>query len=258
MEIVSGEVENKLRTANEYCLKQAEMSIGFGEFDNAVFHLSRATQYQYFLNALENPHKTNKTLVENTVQDVLKESRFWQKNLGKILVHSLNSDSAEKNINGILSGKDKLFWQAYFYAEHWQNSSALKLFSQLVQQDKSVINLHWYGNLLSKQGRFSEAREPLEIVAKLEPNRYNHQSHLGNVYRALGMKEQAKKAYQKAAGLIFNRKKLGRVEYIHLVRCYNGLASIGIEDYAGLEFETTKLAIDSGSVTSLELERIKF
>ncbi|MEI7718804.1 MAG: tetratricopeptide repeat protein [archaeon] len=258
MEIVSDEVKGKLETAREYCCKQAELSLGFREMADAVQSLSRCTQYTYFLNALNNPLKSSCALVKMTVSDVLEESKFWRKNLGKAIVHSSSPQEAENNIQGMLSGNNQLFWQAYFYAEHWQNAQALNLFANLVEKDPSVKNIHWYGNLLSKQGRFSEARQPLEIAARLEPTRYNHHSHLGNVYRGLGMKEDAKKAYKKALGLIFDRKEIGRVEYLHLVRCFQGLTQLGERDYQELESETTKLALGSGSVSSGELERIKF
>jgi tetratricopeptide (TPR) repeat protein len=258
MDILSSELRTNLKRVGRACCKQAELFKSFGEVDVAFIYLTRSTQCQYLLTALENPCESSRNIVRMSVKKVLEESRYWQRNLGKVIVHSLGSENADKGIKDMLTGKDRLFWEAYNYAEHWQNSRALDLFAKIVQQDRSALNLHWYGNLLAKQFRFLEAREPLEIAARLEPERYNHHSHLGNVYRALGMNKEAEISYRWALDLIFNKPELGRVEYIHLVRCYQGLAELKVEDCAELEGDVTKLALDSEEVTSKELERIKF
>lgn len=247
-----------LKIASEYCCKQAELSIGMGEIESAVYYLSRGTQYRYYLNSIHNPTKSNCSLVRTAIIDTLAEAKQWKTNLGKTIVHSLNPGAAEQKIGSLLTGNNQLFWQAYFYAEHWQNQSATPLFAKLAQEEPTALNIHWYGNVLSKQGRFLEARQPLETAARMEPGRYNHHSHLGNVYRALGMKKESKVAYMKALKLISAKKEIGRVEYLHMVRCYNGLFQLGEKDFGELETQTTKLAVCSGEVAPNELERIKF
>ena len=178
--------------------------------------------------------------------------------MGNYIIHSRDVDLAQDTLDSVgLKEEDRIFWQGYLLAEYWDNNTALDIFSHLSGKKSSTVNLHWRGNLLGKLNRFSEALPFLEEAMRLEPNRYNHHSHLGNVYRGLGRKEEAKLEYLTALELIW-KKHLGRVEFIHLVRCYHGLVQLGERQYSELEEMATTLAQDSDKVKPFELERIKF
>lgn len=225
---------------------------------SSMINLSNGVRYSYFNCMIENPHLNDAKLSELTVKKVQDKLKFMEKHLPRIIIDAYEPKEAEILLDKLtFLDKDKgLFWKAYFNAEYWNNKDAIKLFESLLN-NPTAVNLHWYGNLHGKLRDFSKARAPLEKAASLEPEKYNHHSHLGNVYRGLKLDRKAVKEYLKAIDLI-NKKPLGRVEYIHLVRCYQGLAELGFSEYSALEKDITKRAIQSKTVSSEELERIKF
>jgi tetratricopeptide (TPR) repeat protein len=255
MDIGTQQLRNKLKSASSYCFKEAEIFCGFDD-PQAVWHLSQGVRFQYLLNGIENPEVSLQELVEGTVRDCLIETRRIRRNLGNAIVHSRQINEAQSLIDSLLNPDKKLFWQGYLQAEYWDNKEALQIFRRLADNGK-VLNLHWYGNLLSKLGKYQDAKAPLEKAAEKDPGRYNHHSHLGNVYRALGMRDEAERSYKKAARLLAKRE-WGRVEFIHLVRCYHGLSQLGLDEYSQMEKDTRDLALSSGLVKNEELERIKF
>ena len=258
MNLSLDELKTKLQDEASYHLSQSLISQSAGNIQDACWYLCHAARYSHALNSLNHPKSSSKKLLELTVKHCYRENQFWQENLGKAIIHSMDRDEAQNATDSILKpNQRKLFWQGYFHAEHWDNKRALEIFSNLANTGE-VLNIHWYGNLLSKLGRFSEARLPLEIAAKKEPGRYNHHSHLGNVYRALGMASEAEASYKTAARLLSQKPNWGRVEYIHLFRCYHGLNQLGHKEYEPLEREVIELAVLSGKLKQEELERIKF
>lgn len=63
--------------------------------------------------------------------------------------------------------------------------------------------------------------------------------------------------YGRAVALI-GREAVGRVEHIHLVRCFHGLAELGERAFADEARRQGAAALASGQVSQAELERIKF
>ncbi|MBT6519347.1 hypothetical protein HOK51_05820 [Candidatus Woesearchaeota archaeon] len=252
------EIIVKLNNASSHHVQEFAIQESLGNNQKALIKLSYATSYKFYANMFDKPQLEDDQIVEKTIRDIVSEANFWQnEGLGKTIIH-LNSPNTAYNLLNKVGNtiKDYPFWSGYFFAEHWDNKNALKVFNNLSKNNP--VNLHWQGNLLTKVGRFNEALIPLVEVAKMEPNRYNHFSHLGNAYRGLGIKYEAKIAYKKAISLILNKENIGRVEHIHLVRSYHGLSRLGFNEYRLAEDKQQKEAIRTGTVSKHELERIKF
>lgn len=248
---------NEIKKIISDCISESEIQHSLNEKVGATRYLSQGARLVYLLVGLENSSSGGDVL-RKTLDETMKQSAYWRRNLPSAVIHSRTPQESERILSEMkIPPRDKSFWKGYLHAECWDNGTALSIFAEKLS-GANTLELHWYGNLLSKLGKFEQARAPLELAQRDDPWRYNHYSHLGNVYRALGMKKEAKKQYKSALALLDLREKWGRVEYIHAVRCYHGLAQLGISEYAHFEKEATALAIESGKVSLSELERIKF
>ena len=251
----------KLKSASSGCIQEFAVQYKLGNKPDAAVFISYAVSYKFYEHFFNGVKRSIKELTDKTITDIIQESNFWLNDgLGKAIIHNNTPDNAFNLLNKAYDPKDenKLFWLGYFHAEHWDNTKALEIFDKLSKTSNDPAYLHWKGNLLSKLGMHNEALKPLHEAVKREPNRYNHLSHLGNVYRGLGMLKEAREAYQKAVELIHSKDVIGRVENIHLVRCYHGLSRLGLTEYQETEKTQEQIAIDSKRVQPHELERIRF
>ncbi len=246
----------ELQSVSRDCFKEATIQESLHDPELAVRFTSLGVGLRYKFHKGEN-NISSSELLKRTVNDCCSILAEGKDSVRKNIIHTRDKEEALNLLSKADTKEPEEFWQGYFFAEHWDNKDALEVFKRLNSANAPVSVVHWYGNLLGKLGYFSLAREPLEQAAAREPNRYNHFSHLGNVYRGLKMHSEARDAYLQAIHLI-GAGHLNRVELIHLFRCYHGLTRLGYTEYKDNMDSTEKKAILSGEVKKHELERIMF
>lgn len=246
----------ELQSVSRDCFKEATIQESFHDHALTIRFTSLGVGLRYKLHKGEN-NVSSSELFKKTITDCCSILNDESESVRKNIIHTRGKEEALSLLSVADTKEPKDFWQGYFFAEHWDNKDALEVFKRLNSANAPVSVVHWYGNLLGKLGYFSLAREPLEQVAAREPNRYNHFSHLGNIYRGLKMYSEARDAYLKAISLI-GGEPLNRVEMIHLFRCYHGLTRLGYAEYGDKAENIEKKAILSGEVKKHELERIMF
>lgn len=246
----------ELQSVSRECFKEATIQESLHDAELAIRFISLGVGLRYKLHKGANNLSAPK-LISKTVDDCCSILSEESESVRKNIIHTRGKEEALNLLSVANTKESKDFWQGYFFAEHWDNKDALEVFKRLNSANAPVSVVHWYGNLLGKLGHFSLAREHMEQAAAREPNRYNHFSHLGNIYRGLKMHSEARDAYLKAINLI-EEKTLDRVKMIHLFRCYHGLARLGYAEYNDKADSIEIRAILSGKVKKHELERIMF